>query len=69
MTKKNQDPTYKVIWIALICIWSDTLYILQLKNKETVFSNETALYLHGLMVYAKLLGVERKIREYSEVML
>ena len=30
-------------------VWPDTLYILQLKNKETVFSNETALYLHGLM--------------------
>lgn len=29
-------------------IWPDPLYILQLKNKETVFSNETALYLHGL---------------------
>lgn len=30
-------------------VWPDLLYILQLKNKETVFSNETALYLHGLM--------------------
>ncbi len=30
-------------------IWPDDLYILQLKNKETVFSYETALYLHGLM--------------------
>ena len=30
-------------------VWPDPLYILQLKNKETVFSNETALYLHGLM--------------------
>lgn len=30
-------------------IWPDPLYVLQLKNKETVFSNETALYLYGLM--------------------
>lgn len=30
-------------------VWPDSLYILQLKNKETVYSNETALYLHGLM--------------------
>jgi len=30
-------------------VWPDPLYILQLKNKETIFSNETALYLHGLM--------------------
>lgn len=27
----------------------DSLYILQLKNKETIFSYETALYLHGLI--------------------
>ena len=27
----------------------DLFYILQLKNKGVVFSNETALYLHGLM--------------------
>lgn len=30
-------------------IWPDPFYILQLKNKEVIFSNETALYLHGLM--------------------
>lgn len=30
-------------------VWPDALYILQLKNKETIFCNETALYLHGLM--------------------
>ena len=29
-------------------IWPDPFYIIQLKNKETIFSNETALYLHGL---------------------
>ena len=29
--------------------WPDELYISQLKNKETVYSFETALYLHGLM--------------------
>lgn len=27
----------------------DPFYILQLKNKEVIFSNETALYLYGLM--------------------
>lgn len=32
-------------------IWPDPFYILQLKNKGVVFSNETALYLHGLMEY------------------
>lgn len=30
-------------------IWPDPFYILQLKNKEVIFSNETALYLYGLM--------------------
>ncbi|MGN0693294.1 MAG: abortive phage infection protein [Lentihominibacter sp.] len=30
-------------------IWPDSLYVLQIKNKGAVFSNETALYLHGLM--------------------
>lgn len=29
--------------------WFDELYVIQLRNKETVFSHETALYLHGLM--------------------
>ena len=29
--------------------WQDDLYIICLRNKETVFSHETALYLHGLM--------------------
>lgn len=29
--------------------WPDSFYILQIKNKEVVFSHETALYLHGLM--------------------
>lgn len=32
-------------------IWPDPFYILQLKNKGVIFSNETALYLHGLMEY------------------
>lgn len=30
-------------------IWPDPFYVLQLKNKGAIFSNETALYLHGLM--------------------
>lgn len=30
-------------------ILSDDLFILQMRNKEVVFSHETALYLHGLM--------------------
>lgn len=30
-------------------VWPDYLYTLQLKNREIVYSNETALYLHGLM--------------------
>ena len=30
-------------------IWPDPFYVLQLKNKGVIFSNETALYLHGLM--------------------
>ena len=30
-------------------IWPDPFHILQLKNKEVIFSNETALYLYGLM--------------------
>lgn len=29
--------------------WPDELYILQLKNKEIIYSFETSLYLHGLM--------------------
>lgn len=29
--------------------WQDDLYIICLRNKGTVFSHETALYLHGLM--------------------
>lgn len=29
--------------------WFDELYVIQLRSKETVFSHETALYLHGLM--------------------
>lgn len=29
--------------------WHDELYIVHLRNKEVVFSHETALYLHGLM--------------------
>lgn len=29
--------------------WRDELYIISLRNKGTVFSHETALYLHGLM--------------------
>lgn len=29
--------------------WPDELYVLQLKNKEIIYSFETALYLHGLM--------------------
>lgn len=29
--------------------WLDELYVIQLRNKESVFSHETALYLHGLM--------------------
>lgn len=29
--------------------WLDPLYVIQIRNKEVVFSNETALYLHGLM--------------------
>lgn len=34
--------------------WQDDLYIIGLRNKETVFSHETALYLHGLMEYEPL---------------
>lgn len=30
--------------------WFDELYVIQLRNKEAVFSHETALYLYGLMV-------------------
>lgn len=33
----------------LPAVWPDPYYILQLKNKGIIFSNETALYLHGLM--------------------
>lgn len=29
--------------------WLDELYVIQLRSKGTVFSHETALYLHGLM--------------------
>lgn len=29
--------------------WLDELYIIHLRNKEVVFSHETALHLHGLM--------------------
>ncbi len=29
--------------------WHDELYIIHLRNKEVVFSHETALHLHGLM--------------------
>ncbi len=29
--------------------WLDDLYLIQLKNKEVIFSGETALYLHELM--------------------
>lgn len=29
--------------------WVDDLFVIFLKNKEVVFSHETALYLHGLM--------------------
>lgn len=29
--------------------WLDELYIIHLRNREAVFSHETALYLHGLM--------------------
>ena len=29
--------------------WKDELYVLQLKNRQAVYSHETALYLHGMM--------------------
>ena len=35
-------------------VWPDPFYVLQLKNKGAIFSNETALYLHGLMEHEPL---------------
>lgn len=46
--KNNFERVAQGIYIASD-IWPDDLYISQLKNKETVYSFETALYLHGLM--------------------
>ena len=46
--KNNFERVAQGIYISNE-IWPDNLYISQLKNKETVYSFETALYLHGLM--------------------
>lgn len=46
--ERNMERVEAGIYI-LPEVWPDPLYILQMKNKETIFSNETALYLHGLM--------------------
>lgn len=37
-------------------VWPDDLYIMQMRNKAVIFSEETALYLHGLID-----------REYSKI--
>ena len=30
--------------------WLDPLYLLQIRNKQIIFSHETALFLHGLFI-------------------
>lgn len=46
-------------------IWPDPFYILQLKNKAVVFSNETALYLHGLMEHEPIRIIVSVKRGYN----
>ena len=45
--KRNLDRVAKGVYMSEEA-WLDELYLIHLRNKEAVFSHETALYLYGL---------------------
>lgn len=48
LKKNNLEKAARGIYVTENT-WLDDLYVIQLKNKEVIFSGETALYLHDLM--------------------
>lgn len=48
LKKNNLEKAARGIYVTEDT-WLDDLYVIQLKNKEVIFSGETALYLHELM--------------------
>ena len=62
--KKEMEKVAPGIYISPD-VWEDRLYLIQLRNRKIIFSNETALYLHSLTDREPFNPVVSVVRGYN----